>query len=137
MLKLCLKLLFLGGKIHSLKDALQPGVLLFFSSFEVWVEDLSLWALNGHSFGLSLCLFSWFLSQLITQLALTHSVAASGTSKRLNYQLKLLMAVYIVNLTFKRSGSEKKTCWIKLCLNVSILQTWYLNAEKNKHIKSA
>lgn len=53
----------------------------FFSSFEVWVDDLSLRALNGHSFGLSLCLLSLSLSQLITQPALTHSVATLGTPK--------------------------------------------------------
>ena len=55
--------------------------VLFFNSFEVRVDDLSLQALNGHSFLLSVCLLSWSLSQLITQPALTHSVATMGTTK--------------------------------------------------------
>ena len=75
-------------------------------SFEVWVDDLSLRALNGHSFGLSLCLLPWSLSQLITQLALTHSVASLGASKRQNYQLRLLMTVDILTFGLKRSGRE-------------------------------
>lgn len=53
-------------------------VCICFTSFEVCVVDLSLRALNGHTFGLSVCLLSWFLSQFA---APTHSVATLETSK--------------------------------------------------------